>query len=99
FEIGNEKDEVELRGDGEHLPFEAAHDIEAAVAGRSGVIGMLLPFSAELEDIAALEWAIGQFVQSIENAEADGGAAAEPARCRNLSSDRADKWKTFGRRS
>ena len=34
----------------------------------------------------------------MNNAEPDGGAAAEPARWRNLSSDAACKWETFGRR-
>ena len=49
FEIGNEKDEIQLRADGKHLTLEAADDIEPAVTGRRGVVRMAFELGANLK--------------------------------------------------
>ena len=49
FEIGNEKDEVQLGGNSKHLAVEAADDVKAAGAGRGGVVGMAFEFGAKLK--------------------------------------------------
>ena len=95
FEIRDEEDKMELRGDGEHLACESAHDVESAETRGRGVIGMAFQSRAKLENFATLKRTIRQLVQSMENAEPDRRAAAESARRRHLAGDRAGKGEGF----
>src|ERR1041385_1422135 len=80
FKIRKEQDEVQLSGDGKHLPFEAAHDIEAAVTCRGGVVRMAFQLRAQFENFATLQRTVGEVVQTMEDAETNRRAAAETTR-------------------
>ena len=84
FEIGHEKDEMELRRNSKHLAVKPAHDIEATVARGRGIIGMAFEPSADLENLPGLQRPIRQLVQAMKNAEANRRTAAEASRWRNI---------------
>lgn len=82
---------MQLRRHGKHLPIEPADDIESAVSGGCSVIGMAFQPRADLEKFTALKRTLRQFIQSIQNAEPNGGAAPETARRRNVAGNGAGK--------
>ena len=49
FEMGNEKNEMQLCADGKHLALEAADNIEPAVTGRRGIVRMAFELGANLK--------------------------------------------------
>jgi hypothetical protein len=64
-------------------------DIKTAEARRRGIIRVTLQASAENEYFIAGKWNTAQFIQSVQNAEANSRAAAQPACDRNVAFDRA----------
>ena len=55
FELRNQKNEVKLRGNREGLPARSAHNVEAAISCRRGVVGVAFQFGTEFEEILALK--------------------------------------------
>ena len=93
FEIRDQQDEMQLSGDGEHLALEAADHVETAVTPGSRVIGMTFESRADFKNFAALQRPARQFVQPVENAEAQGDAAAQAPGLRDIAGDGEGKRK------
>ena len=79
------------------VPITSGYD-KAAKLGRGGVVGMPFEFGAEPENLGPLERPVDQRVQGVEDAEADGDAAAEAARARHFTGNGAGKSERFGAR-
>lgn len=84
---------MELRGNGEHLPVQAADDVKAAVTGGRGIIGMSLKGGGDLENFPALERTIRQLVQAVKHAYSNRCTAAESPRLWDFPGNLARKRK------
>lgn len=84
FEIWNQENELERRGDRETLPNCAVSNIETTELCRGGVIWMPFQLSAKLKDFAAPQRSTGKPIQSMHHAETDSDTAAEAARYGNV---------------
>ena len=81
------------------MPLPVAHDIETAVGRGRGIIGMALQFRADFENLLPLERAVGQFIQTVNHAEAHGDAAAKTTTRGDVSGDGTGKRERLALRA
>ncbi len=85
--------------DGERLALQSADDVETAIAGGRGIIGMTFEFGADFEQVKALERTARQLVQAMEDAKPNRHTATEAARSWNLTRDGGREREGLERRA
>lgn len=95
FEAGDQQNEMQLGRDRKHLAMRTPHDVESAICGGGGVVGMSFQFGANFEKFLPLKRPTRELVQAMENSQPNGGAAAETTGPRDVPLDRAGKGECF----